>query len=398
MGINTDKNNLDSNNKDGYVNTDGSINELDSLFDIDSKTSDDVSLNDIFDVKNNSKSGLNGTKTNIESINAFDIDKDDDIGVDQSQNNNSNVKKKSKIGGLFGLGKRVKQDESEEDKLKAVLHTYKNRGISIVVTGTSNSGKSTLAYNLANIVANLGYSVLIVDMDTVGRSQAFISKQSYNAVHSLNPENASLKQALNAVNTGVSRYVNIIRPGFHLLTMGLGGDIVEGEKLAPKTKLARFATSVRRNYHCIIYDMPFNVATEYAEDITITSDNIVLSCEASTHGLMNMLLLMCNINSGDVEETMFTRSQICFTKYKGFKSVLGVNVRNELEVLNRLDSEVQGLLGIDPEYYFSNLSICGLMGYDERYDASWFSERAYTDLVDGREEYIKLLSTILLKR
>lgn len=321
------------------------------------------------------------------------------IGSEHSDEAESSGKKQGKRSILGGLIKKsAKGSESDEKKLKTILNTFRNRGSSLVVTGTPCSGTSTLVFNLANIVSNMGYTVLIVDMDTVNRTQAYMSKVAYESVHSLDPENASLKQALNASNSGISKYASIVKPGFHVLTMGLGGDIVTGERLAPKQKLARFSSSVRNNYNFIIYDMPFNVATDYASDITYTADNVVLACEASNHGIMGLMLAMCNIDSEDMQEVMFTRSQLCLTKYTQLKRVLDCNISSVRDILRRLDTEVSSLLGIDPEYYFSNLSVCGIMNYDEKYENGWFSDRAYSDYPEGREEFIKLLTNILLKK
>ncbi len=292
-----------------------------------------------------------------------------------------------------------KQEQRQEQRqgLKAVLDTYKHRGSSLVVTGTSSSGKSTLVYNMANTLVNMGYSVLIVDMDTVNRTQAFISKQAYEAVHSIDPENASLKQAINSVNGGAGRYVNIVKPALHLLTLGLAGDVIKPEDLAPKQKLPRFASNIRNNYNFIIYDMPFDVAVDYASEITYTADNILISCEFSSHGIMNLMLAMCNIDNEDMEETMFTRSTLCFTKYKDIETILGTKVKSIREVLNRVDTEIEGLLGIEPDYYFSNIDISGVMKYNDEYEYSWLSDKAYTDKSDNQTEYISLLSNILLK-
>lgn len=288
--------------------------------------------------------------------------------------------------------------EGVDSKLISILNAYRSRGCSIVITGTPNSGKSTISFNLANLLASLNYSVLLVDMDTVNRTQAYLSKDAYGSVHSLDPENASLKQALNAVNHGVGKYVNVVKPRLHLLTLGLASDIIRGESLAPKQKLARFSSNVRNNYNFIIYDMPFDSATEYAADITFTADQIILTCDATNHGIMNLMLSMSNIDSEDMQEAMFGRSRICFTKYKNFNNVLGNSARSAKDVLMRLDMEVQGLLGIDPEYYFSGIDTCGILPYDDSYEDFWFSETQMSDTPAGRQVFVQLLSNILIRK
>lgn len=344
--------------------------------------------------------GLNGSNNEEEQFSREIYIKDNErVEESLKGKDKKHIGKGTKHSLLSGLRKRnVSDTEDDTQKLQTILNTFRNRGSSLVVTGTPCSGVSTLVFNLANIVSDLGYTVLIVDMDTVNRTQAYMNKTAYESVHSLDPENASLKQALNASNSGISKYASIIKPGFHILTMGLGGDIVIGEKLAPKQKLARFSSSVRNNYNFIIYDMPFDVATNYASDITYTADSVVLACEASNHGVMGLMLAMCNIDSEEMQEVMFTRSQLCLTKYTEFKRILDCNISNARDILRRLDMEVNSLLGIDPEYYFSNLSICGIMDYNTEYENSWFSTKAYSDSPNGKLEFIKLLTNILLKK
>lgn len=143
--------------------------------------------------------------------------------------------------------------------------------------------------------------------------------------------------------------------------------------------------------------MPFNCATEYAADITFTADNIIITCDASNHGLMSMMLSMCNIDSEDMQEAMFGRSNICFTKYRNFNNVLGGKVNSAKDALTTLDMEVQRLLGIDPEYYFSSINTCGILPYDERYEDCWFKETQISDTEEGRAIFIQLLSNILLR-
>ena len=331
----------------------------------------------------------------------------DNTGSDGSKSSDKGKQKKGILGGLRGLTARSKSGNkvskgtdkiAMDSRLESILNTYKSRGCSMVVTGTSCSGKSVIAYNLANLLRELGYSVLIVDMDTIGRAQAYISKYSYDCMHSMDAENSSLKQALNAINHGAGEYVNIIKPNLHLLSLGLAGDIVTGDKLAPKTRVARFCSNIRNNYNFIIYDMPFKSAIDYASDITFTADNILFTCECNTHGFMNMMLDMCNIDSEDMQETMFCRSQLCFTKYKDFNNVFGDRVKGAKEALTRVDLEVQGLLGIEPEYYFSNLSVCGIIPYDESYDGYWFKEKQITDTPSGKSDYLQLLSNLLIKK
>lgn len=335
----------------------------------------------------------------------YDDSNDTDETVYENEEENDDESKSSRRHIGIRRGKKESKSDKKEraarqqseggktraDDLSKLLKTYKTRGTSIVVTGTNGSGKSVTAYNLANIVTKLGYTALIVDMDTKNRAQAYLNRDAYDAVHSLDPENPCLKQALNTSTVGVSRYASIIREGFHVLTMGLAGDIVEGEKLAPKNKLNRFGSNVRNSYTVVIYDMPFDTAVDYASEITITADHVLITCEASNYGMMNLMMAMCNIEDEDMQETIFAHSQICFTKFIKWEKLLGQKIENSKQALLRLDKEVQSLLGIDPEFYFSSIPVCGEMEYNEMYEKAWCSTKAYSDSPAGEREYINLM-------
>ncbi len=286
----------------------------------------------------------------------------------------------------------------EVNELITMLNTFSTRGSSLVVTGTEGSGISTIAYNLANCIVNLGYSVLLVDLDTVGRSQAYMTKDSYVAVHSHDPNNASLKVALNNPAMGVSRYVNILRPGFNLLTMGLGGDIVKYQELTDRKKVLQFANIVRDSYNFIIYDSPLEMAINYCSDITYTADNIVFTLDCSTWGVMKALLAIANIEISEMQELMFNRAQMLFNKDTQQERILGARVRNTSEVLQQMDNTIQELIGEDPGYYFSDMRVCGVVPYDTKCKEYWLGNKSYSDYKEGNEFFAGLLKNILFKR
>ena len=145
----------------------------------------------------------------------------------------------------------------QADALITLLNTFKNRGSSLVVTGGPASGKSLLAFNIANVVAKLGYQCLLVDFDLFGRTQAYLSKEAYEAVHSGDTAKTNLLAAINSSHGKIGRYVDIISPGFHILTNGLAGDVIKPEQFRDKQKVIRFDNTAKSSYNFIVYDMPF---------------------------------------------------------------------------------------------------------------------------------------------
>ena len=57
------------------------------------------------------------------------------------------------------------------------MESFASRGNGIVVTGCRwDWSKHYIALNMANFIASIGYSVIIVDMDTKHRAQSYMSK------------------------------------------------------------------------------------------------------------------------------------------------------------------------------------------------------------------------------
>jgi len=283
-------------------------------------------------------------------------------------------------------------------QLKSILDALSAKGTSIVVTGASGSGVSTIAANLANTLVKLGYAVLLVDMDTKNRAQAYMSKDAYEIVHSNGIDNASLRLALNNPHLGVGRYVNIISPAFHVLTMGLAGDIIEDDKLAEKSKLIRFSNIAKSSYQFIIYDIPFDKAVSYCSDIVCSADNIIMTVDSSNWGVMKALLAMSNIDDAAMQKAMFTRAQICFTKYIPKDKIIGYKAKSLLDILTNMDKLIEDLLGDCAEYRFEDMQICGVAMYDDLYDKCWFSQNYYSDYEVGYITMIKLINNMYINK
>ena len=50
----------------------------------------------------------------------------------------------------------------------------------------------------------------------------------------------NLLAAINSSHGKIGRYVDIISPGFHILTNGLAGDVIKPEQFRDKQKVIRF--------------------------------------------------------------------------------------------------------------------------------------------------------------
>jgi Mrp family chromosome partitioning ATPase len=294
---------------------------------------------------------------------------------------------------------KIKTGRSSIDKIMAklqdIMASYRSRGCSIVFTGGSSSGKTVASYNLAKLIVSMGYNVLIVDFDTKTKAQGIISKQSFDAVHSMDAENPSLKQAINA-NNNITKYTNIVEPGLHLLTLGLGADMVSVDDLLSKQKIAKFSSNVRNAYNFIIYDIPFEYAVGYCDDVTSTADALIVMADYSTKGLMELLVKMSNIESEEMQETMFTRTMLCLNKFSGYDKMFNKKVKRTDDILKEMDNKIKDLLGVEAEYQFRDMHLVKPLNYDKKYDDCWLSEKAYIDFPDGKIVYTELLGEVLL--
>lgn len=316
----------------------------------------------------------------------------------QLYEDNKQGKKSFSKQGNKKVGRSTIVPDVNMPQLKSILDALSVKGTSIVVTGASGSGVSTIAANLANTLVKLGYAVLLVDMDTKNRAQAYMSKDAYEIVHSNGIDNASLRLALNNPHLGVGRYVNIISPAFHVLTMGLAGDIIEDDKLAEKSKLIRFSNIAKSSYQFIIYDIPFDKAVSYCSDIVCSADNIIMTVDSSNWGVMKALLAMSNIDDAAMQKAMFTRAQICFTKYIPKDKIIGYKAKSLLDILTNMDKLIEDLLGDCAEYRFEDMQICGVAMYDDLYDKCWFSQNYYSDYEVGYITMIKLINNMYINK
>lgn len=307
-------------------------------------------------------------------------------------NNNANV--------VNGNGTNISNESingkqaANVNKVRNNIKAFAARGNSIVVTGCGGCGTSTVAYNLANIICQLGYTVLLVDMDTDGRTQNYISKVNYESMES---DGANLMAAVNS-STGLNSQMSVVKQGFHLLTMGIGADVAPIEELLHKEKIGRFTNMAKVQHNFVIYDIPFSKATTFLSDVTYSCDNIVLTVDSSNWGVTKMMLNVCNIASEDMQDTIFNRAQVVFNRYRNLNKVFGKKIRTASDIMKVVDDKVLDLIGDDPGFYFQKLTISGIINDDPAFEDGWFEDVQYSDTRKGQNVFLELLQNIVLKK
>ena len=293
-----------------------------------------------------------------------------------------------------GLGVALGSTRVNVNKIKDSLRPFASRGNSIVVTGCGGCGTSVVAYNLANIVSQLGYTVLLVDMDTENKTQSYISKTNYD---NIDHDEANLRSAVNS-STNISSHLSVVKQGFHLLTMGLAADAESVSEVIHKEKLNRFVNVAKQQHNFVIYDIPFKDTTNFLSEITYTCDNLVLVTDASNWGVTKTMLAVCNIASDDMRDTFFTRAQLVFNKYRNLNEVLGNRVRTCADITKVMDKKIIELLGEDPGYHFEDMHISGIINDDVNIENAWFKDVQYSDTSKGQEIFLELIERIVLNK
>ena len=324
---------------------------------------------------------------------AFD---DDDYG------NNSKYGDNNFDSEMYGNGDENNEPEPEKSivrpkltkkQLKATFDAFANRGNNIVVTGFGGSGTSTLAFNLANTICNLGYTVLLVDMDTKYKTQSYLSKDSFDAV---DVDSANVMAAVNSTS-GINAYTSIVRQGFHLLTMGMASDSKEARDAFKQDRLAKFMSQCKASHNFVIFDIPFDDLVGSLSQIGYSADNVIINIDASNWGISKALIGMCNIGNDDIEDTLFSRGQIIFNRYKGMNKLFGKKVKSLNHVTDKMDEMLIKLNGEDPGYRFANMHVIGAIKFSKSIEEFWFGQMQYSDTQGGLDEYIEILKRVLLE-
>ena len=329
---------------------------------------------------------------------------DGDIKTGGGQQPEVEVKKKK---GLFGGIKKDKEVKPVKEvkksskvgkvnikKIQEGLKPFAIRGNSIVVTGCGGCGVSFTAYSIANVLNQLGYNVLLVDMDTENRTQTYITKTNFDCV---GEDDAKLMSAINS-STSLSNHVSIAKEGFHLLTMGMATDTAPVKDLLHKEKLNRFVNVAKSNYNFVIYDMPLDDATNFLADITYTADNLLLVADASNWGLTKMMMKICNISTEDMRDTFFNKAQLLFNRYRNLSTLFGKKVRQDTDIVKILDQRVEEIIGEDPGFYFSNMMLAGVINDDPDIEEGWFGNISFSDITKGQEIYLRLIERVVLQK
>ena len=297
------------------------------------------------------------------------------------KNNKRQPERKQNIGG------------GNVNKLKEKLDVFKRNGCIITVTGGKASGKTTVAGNLANILCKFGYSVLVIDMDTVSKGQTTLNQDNFVTINSGRSEQSALKSALGSTSDRIGRFVSIVRPGFHVLGTSTRADKLSYEDIENKY-INRFLHNCQNSYNFIIVDIPFEAAADRFADMVTIANQLVITERLDNAGLMDMLIDMSNIEDEDMTDAIFEKAKVVFNMDYGAKALLGKKVNKTSDVLNALDIRLNEVIGFNPDYSFSDLEVVYAIKHNNNIKNYILDKKYYSDTVEGKNLFVDLLCKI----
>lgn len=346
----------------------------------------------------NSKNGL----SNADMNSLFDDDSDEDDASDmtvdepaEEQAPANNVKgKKGKQRQQNRPNNNIGVDGDKVAKLKEKLSVFKRTGCIITVTGGIGSGKTTVSANIANLLCKMGYSVLVVDMDTSGRGHSSINYENYEVINSGEVDASNVMQALSSTGDRTGRYVSIVREGYHVLGTGLKVDKARAEDCLSNKYINRFLHSCQNTYNFVIIDIPFDAVVNGFGDVITIANYVVLTERMNNYGLINMLTDMTNSEDEDLTYELFNKSKLLFNMEDHCTSVLGKKVSGTKQALNALDMRMAEILGYRMDDSFAEMDVLGVISYNVNIDRCWFTKKYYTDTAEGKNLFTNLLCGI----
>lgn len=304
------------------------------------------------------------------------------------------------FGGMYGEsnGDSILSHLNDTDMqaLQSLLASAANRRMSIVITGSKGSGKTTCAYNIAVMIAKLGYSTLYVDLDTETRGVSYLDARVYDWVHTDDDTVSSLAHAIgNSAN--VISYAGIIMPGLHVLTLGLDQDVKPLDKVGTinRDKIHKFSSMIKENYNFIVYDVPFNQLDGCAVDLVYSADKLIYMADCSTRGLVSMMLDIANVGDDDLRQLIMKKTKIVLNKYYNTIKLFGKNITSASRILAEIDGIIYEVVGDDVADRFEGMKILRTLPLNPEIDNFWLTKKAFVETDNGVKFIGGLLKNIL---
>ena len=266
----------------------------------------------------------------------------------------------------------------------------------LVFTGVPGGGKTTMAYNVAMLIARLGFTTLYVDCDTETRGVSYIDTKVYNWVHTDDDTVSSLAHAMgNSAN--IIAYAGVVIPGLHVLTLGLDQDTVPLDRVGTisREKIHRFSSMAKQNYQFVIYDVPFKQLHNCACDLAYLADKLIYITEASTRGLIKMMLDIADVEEDDFRQLFIKKTYIVLNKYHQSIKIFNKDMKSASKILRELDGIIYEVVGGEVSDRFEAMNILQTLPIIPDINNYWFSKKAYVETENGLKLIGGFLKNIL---
>ena len=398
-----DINNFDIEDDSNGVNSDLAEDDSDTF------ESENDLANDLFDIEDTDDSEIDETdklfETEPDEAEPENEEIETEDVINNISDNNSNTSEVPKRKGLFGRAKESKASNSatafnktDLTELRKILDSYSRRGHCMLVSGTSNSGTTTLAGNIANVVAGLGYNVAIVDFDLSKRGQTYLSRDAFMAVNSDSNYTDTLMKVINNRNSNISANSAIVKTGLNLFGTSVEEDTPNIEKIVKsQNDLRDFIYNLKTIYNFIVIDSPMHYLDKYLSELVICSDSIVLTVEPTNKSLLEFTMNLVNIEEYKVSRDIFSRAKIVASKVSGSTDkILGKKCNNYNSMLRLLDQHIYDVTGNETGGMFSNLRVSGVIPSIVNLDSYIYNKGYFSDTKLGKEMYLSVLSAIMI--
>lgn len=311
------------------------------------------------------------------------------------------TKEKHKFG-LFGRGKERKKEVSRENlevELREMLDSYNRRGHVMTVSGSSDSGKTTIAGNTANLIANMGYTVALVDFDLHKRGQVFLNSSAYESViHDDNYEDVLLR-VINSKGTDVSAQASIVKEGLSLFGLSVNEDTPDLQKIIKdRESISNFVYNLKALYNFVIIDCPMQYMNTDLGELAIISDTVAITSNVSNKSMLEFIMEITNINDHRVGRDIVGRGRVVLNRCDSTNgALLGYRYNNYPDIFAILDRFVYDSTGYSTDGMFSGMLHSTTIPTINGLDSLILGKKYFSETPSGKELYINLLHSLLKK-
>lgn len=288
--------------------------------------------------------------------------------LEERRNKRRNAKKNPTEDGL--LGKILKGGGSSKAEMPIKSKGLKDlyRGV-IAVTGDRQSGVTTTASNMAQVYANNGYSVLIIDLDINRRMQTIINPNFKEAVELDSRVSQGLLVSL--INpTELENVYSVVSN--NVAVISIANDVERDikrfankpfDKVFSSSNLVTLFSFAKSLFDVVIVDIPWEKLDSVGSCLSYV-DRVVLCVPNTAYHLDNILEVELGnlFNREDfVAHNLLSKSKILLTKYNS-KSKFGGR-----EMTPKLVNDT--LASLEESIY--HIEVVGKVSYVDNYEAQF---------------------------